>query len=96
MGAGYVGGAIAVGFATVTNTVENSVLAYVDDADVTAVGADVLLSAIENATIQSKGEGGALSMPAGRRRGGRPGPGPNRPTRLATRSEPAWRAAARS
>ncbi len=65
VGGGIVGAALAVGFATAQNQVNNLVLAYGADSDITAVGANIAFSAIENATIQSLSVGGAVALAVG-------------------------------
>ena len=65
LGGGAVAVAGAVGFAVVTNTVTNQVLAYVDGSDVTAAGGDVALTATETPTITAVSAGGAVSIASG-------------------------------
>ncbi len=61
---GGAGVAAAVGFAVVTNDVENVVQAYIDSSTATAT-ANVAMSAIEAATIVALSIGGAVSVAVG-------------------------------
>ncbi len=59
--AGLEGGAAAVGFAVASNTIENTVTAYTDNATVNAAG-DLSVSASETATIVALSIGGAVAV----------------------------------